>query len=172
MPLANLSASSSTMSMAGEAVCSRLPRAVLSDRMEDSAMIQPNRTELTPSSAAERAQAIRARLPGQMVEERLELARLRYGQLYPLEEIRRRVADTLPRRVGFIRGAAIEPIEAYREPIPDAVLLEYDDAVQSGLFSTFWVARPRYYEQRRPDPWVLGQVKGSEVYAVIAQWDV
>jgi hypothetical protein len=30
---------------------------------------------------------------------------------------------------------------------------------------------PRYYEQRQYDPWVIAQVKGSELSAVIAQWD-
>lgn len=121
---------------------------------------------------AARARTIRARLPNQLIPERLELSRLHYGELYRLEEIRRRVAETLPRRIGFIRGAAVEPIEDYREPIPDDVLLKYDDAAQSGLFSTFLVVTPRYYEQRQFDPWVVGAVKGSELYAVIAQWGV
>jgi hypothetical protein len=107
-----------------------------------------------------------------MVPERLELARLRYGQLRTLEEIRTRVAATLPRRIGFIRGAAVEPLEAYREPIPDEVLVKYDDALHTDLFATFWVVTPRYYEQRQRDPWVVGQVKGSDQCAVVAQWDV
>jgi hypothetical protein len=134
------------------------------------------RTDATPTAAAppdaNRLRAIRARLPGQMVRERLQTARLSYGMLYAEAEIRKKVADTLPPRVGFVRGADLEPIEAYTRLIPDDALLKYDDAVQTGMFSRFLVATPRYYSQRQVDPWIVGQVVGAELWAVVAQWDV
>ena len=128
-------------------------------------------TPATPDVDA-RVRAIRARLPGQVQRERVEMARVCFGPLYTLAEIRQRVGQTLPRRTGFVRGAALEVIEEYRGAIPDEALLKYDDAVNSGLFSRFWVATPTYYQERQVDPWILGEVVGTELYAVIAQWDV
>jgi hypothetical protein len=115
-----------------------------------------------------RVRAIRDRLPGQLLRERLELAQLWYGPLYSLAEIRRKVGAVLPRRVGFIRGAALEPVQTYRDAIPDTALLKYDDAVRSGLFSKFWVATPTYYQERRMEPWIIG----SDRWAVVAHWVV
>ena len=130
----------------------------------------PSRSSSADTAA--RLRSIRATLPGQMLRERIELANLNYGPLYTKADVRRRVGETLPRRVGFVRGATLELIETYREPIPDDALLKYDDAVRSGLFARFWVATPTYYEQRQVDPWILGEVLGTELCAVIAQWDV
>ena len=45
-----------------------------------------------------------------------------------MAEIRRKVADSLPHRLGFLRGAVLEPIETYQGFIPDEVLLKYDGA--------------------------------------------
>ena len=117
-----------------------------------------------------RIRAIRARLPGQMLRQRIEMAEVCYGPLYSLAEVRQRVGQTLPRRAGFVRGAVIEPIEDYRPAITDDALLKYDDAVKSGLFSKFWVATPTYYQERQVDPWILGEVSGIDRYAVVAQW--
>jgi len=119
-----------------------------------------------------RARSIRARLPGQMLRERLEMAQVCYGPLYGLAEVRQRVAQTLPRRAGFVRGTVMEPIEDYRQTIPDDALLKYDDAVKSGLFAKFWVATPTYYQERQVDPWIIGEVTGTDRYVVITQWDV
>ena len=119
---------------------------------------------------ASRVAGIRSRLPGQVLRQRIEMAKVCYGPLYTLAEVRRRVGEALPYRLGFIRGAALEPIETCREMIPDAALLKYDDAVKSSLFSKFWVATPTYYEERQIDPWILGEVDGAEMFAVIAQW--
>jgi hypothetical protein len=129
-------------------------------------------TAATPPDMMKRLRAIRAGLPGQMLTERLQTARVCYGMLYTEAEIRKNVANTLPPRVGFVRGAVLEPIEAYTFPIPDDALIKYDDAVQTGVFSRFQVATPRYYAQRQVDPWIVGQVVGTELWAVIAQWDV
>jgi hypothetical protein len=118
-----------------------------------------------------RACAVRARLPGQMLHERLEHAALAYGPLYTLIEVRRRVGEVLPRRLGYVRSAVLEPIESYRERIPDHALLKYDDAVQSGLFDKFWVATPTYYQERQVDPWIVAEVGGADRWAVIARWD-
>jgi hypothetical protein len=120
---------------------------------------------------AARIRAIRSHLPGQMLRERIEMASVCYGPLYTWREIRLKVAETLPWRIGFVRSTTVEPIETYREHIPDEALLKYDDAVRSGFFSKFWVATPRYYEQRQVDPWIVGEVTGAELCAVIAQWD-
>jgi hypothetical protein len=129
----------------------------------------------TPTTTADvdaRVRAIRARLPGQMLRERIEMAQVCYGPLYTLAEVRQKVGGTLPRRAGFVRGALLEPIEEYRQAIPDDALLKYDDAVKSGLFAKFWVATPTYYQERQVDPWILGEVTGTDRYAVIAQWDL
>jgi hypothetical protein len=119
---------------------------------------------------ASRIASIRSRLPGQVLRQRIEMATVSYGPLYTLPEVRRRVGEALPYRFGFIRGATLEPIEDYRETIPEEALLKYDDACKSGLFSKFWVATPTYYEERQVDPWILGEVDGVERFAVIAQW--
>jgi hypothetical protein len=123
---------------------------------------------LTPET---RARAVRARLPGQMLHERIENAQLTHGPLYTLAELRHRVGEALPRRFGYVRSAVLEPIESYREPIPDHALLKYDDAVQSGLFDKFWVATPTYYQERQVDPWIVGEIGGADRWAVIARWD-
>ena len=126
--------------------------------------------EIPTTETSARATEIRRRLPGQMLEERLETARLYHGPLHTLDEVRQKVARTLPHRVGFVRGAAIEPIESYRERIPDEALLKWDEAVQKGVFSQYWVATPTYYGRNQTDPWIIGQVVGSDLCAVIAQW--
>jgi hypothetical protein len=136
--------------------------------MDPSATVHSDTTATDP---APRARAIRARLPGQLLRERQDMARLCYGPLYSLAEIRQRVGEVLPRRFGFVRGATLEPIEQYREPIPDAALLKYDDAVQTGWFSKFWVATPTYYQERQIDPWIVAEVQGLDRWAVIARWD-
>ena len=122
--------------------------------------------------AAAHARRVRSRLPGQMVRERLETAALLYGPLYSMAEIRQRVAATLPRRVGFVRGTALESIESYRERIPDEALLKWDDAVRSGLFSKFLVATPTYYRDQQVDPWIIAEVtEATDRWVVIAQWE-
>lgn len=131
--------------------------------------LSPVQTDLSEEQTA-RVRKIRSELPGQMLRERIETARLCYGPLYSLNEVRQKVAETLPRRVGYMRSAALEPIETYQDPIPDDALLKYDDARNSGLFSKFWVASPRYYESKQTDPWIIAEVQGTELYAVVAQW--
>ncbi|MBI2216311.1 MAG: hypothetical protein HYU51_03345 [Candidatus Rokubacteria bacterium] len=126
----------------------------------------------TATDVAARLRAIRRRLPGQVQRERIETAQILYGPLYSLAEVRMRVAEALPRRVGFVRGAALESIETYTGPIPDEALLKWDDAVQSGLFSRFMVATPTYYSERQVDPWIIGEVDGTDRWVVITQWDV
>jgi hypothetical protein len=133
--------------------------------------MEPHASLPDVQDTASRLRAIRSRLPGQMLQERIETAALLYGPLYSLAEIRQHVAATLPRKVGFVRGAAMEPIEAYREPIPDEALVKYDDAVQTGLFSRFLVATPAYYREQQVDPWIIGEVTGNtDRWVVIAQW--
>ena len=127
--------------------------------------------ELMSQETTTRLREIRSRLPGQMLQERLENAQLTYGPLYTLAEIRQRVGEVLPRRLGYVRSAVLEPVETYRERIPDESLLKYDDAGRSGLFSKFWVATPTYYQERQVDPWIVAEVAGTDRWAVIARWD-
>ena len=127
--------------------------------------------ELMSPETVTRVREIRSRLPGQMLQERLENAQLTYGPLYTLAEIRQRVGEVLPRRIGYVRSAVLEPVENYRERIPDESLLKYDDAVRSGLFSKFWVATPSYYQERQVDPWIVAEVSGTDRWAAIARWD-
>jgi len=134
--------------------------------------IDTHATDRCPVVAdAARAQEIRRRLPGQARRQRLDTARLEYGPLYTVAEIQHRVLQTLPQKVGFIRRAVFEPLESYQGFIPDEALLKYDAASRSGLFSTFSVVTPTYFSQKQVDPWIVAQVDGTEVYAVIAQWD-
>ena len=126
---------------------------------------------LDPQEVAARVRDIRTRLPGQMLRERIEMASLLFGPLYSLQGVRTRVGETLPLRLGYVRSAVTEPIETYRARIPDEALLRYDDAVQSGLFSTFMVVTPTYYRERQFDPWIIAEVTGSDRWAVIAQWN-
>ena len=132
-------------------------------------MDQVNATAADIDEAA-RLRAIRSRLPGQMLRERIEMAAICYGPLRGWPEIRQRIAESLPRRFGFVRSTVLEPIESYSEPIPDEALLKYDEAVRSGFFGKFWVATPRYFEQRQVDPWIIAEVAGSELCAIIARW--
>ncbi len=134
--------------------------------------ITASQIESTPSDTATRLRDIRSRLPGQMLRERIEMAQVTFGPLYSLVEVRQKVGEVLPRRIGYVRGAVLEPIETYSQRIPDDALLKYDDAVRSGLFSKFWVASPTYYQERQADPWIVGEVTGTDRCAVIAQWDV
>jgi len=90
---------------------------------------------------------------------------------YTIEPLLKSVAETLPSRVGYIRSAVSETIEEYRGSIPDESLLKYDDAERSGLFSQFMVVTPTYYRQPQVDPWLVAQVAGTSLWAVIARWD-
>jgi hypothetical protein len=73
----------------------------------------------SPPDITKRLRAIRAGLPGQMLKERLQTARICYGMLYTEAEIRKKVADTLPPRVGLVRrvGTRGRP-RAHRELQP------------------------------------------------------
>jgi hypothetical protein len=108
--------------------------------------------ESAPADLAGRLRSVRARLPGQMLRDRIEMASVCYGPLYTLAELRRKAAETLAPRIGFIRGARLEPIETHDQTIPDEALLKYDEAFTSGLFSTFWVVTPTYFSERQVDP--------------------
>ncbi len=118
----------------------------------------------------ERVTANRMSLPGQMLKTRLETARLHYGELLTLAEVRQRAARTLPWRLGVTRRARVEAIEQYSDPIPDEALLKYDDARGKELFSCFSVVTPHYASQPESDPWIVGQLIGADLWAVIAQW--
>jgi hypothetical protein len=88
-----------------------------------------------------RAREIRAGLPGQLRQQRLRTAALLYGPLCSMDELRVRIAGSIPRRFGLIRLARLESIERTEVVIPDEVLVIYADAVDRGLFARFMVAR-------------------------------
>jgi hypothetical protein len=140
--------------------------------MEQQDQVTQSTASSHPTSVVERTRQIRARLPGQVLWERIDTARAGYGPLYTLAEIQRRVGESLPARLGFRRTAICEPIETYRgSRIPDEALVKYDEAASSGLFARFWVATPTYREERQADPWILGEIGETDCYAVIARWD-
>jgi hypothetical protein len=137
----------------------------------EATLIPAKDAQVQPVDREARLRAIRASLPGQVLFERVAQARLQYGSLYTLVEIRERVRTSLPRQLGRVRDTQLEPIENYTQRIPDDALLKYDEALRSGLFSRFLVARPTYGHQPDVDPWIIGQVTGTELHAVIARWD-
>lgn len=127
--------------------------------------------EAGSANVTERVRAIRSRLPGQALRERIEMARTCYGPLYTMGLVQERVAETLPSRLGYVRSTVVEPLVEYRGLIPDEVLLKYDEAERTGLFAKFWVVTPTYYRQPQVDPWLVADVTGTQLCAVIAQWD-
>jgi len=62
--------------------------------------------ETVPTDVAERVRAIRFRLPGQAVGDRIEIARVAYGALYTMGLIRERVGcvDVFMQLVGTRAG--------------------------------------------------------------------
>ncbi len=146
-------------------------------RPRGTAMSSPETGHDTPTTGtptadvAERARQVRARLLGQVVRDRIDTAAARYGPLYTRAEIERRVSESLPLRLGARRTAVFQPIESYSEQrIPDDVLVAYDEALASHLFSRFWVVSPAYRTEVQADPWILGEVNGTSLFAVITHW--
>ena len=117
-----------------------------------------------------RARDIRATLPGQLRHERLATAALLYGPLRSLDDVHRRLARTLPWRPGLVRRVSVIAIEGTEVPLPDEVLVAYDDALQLGIFARFLVATPAYYWRPRGDPSLIAEVDGTERWAILASW--
>lgn len=113
---------------------------------------------------------IRAGLPGQLRQQRLRTASLIFGPLYSLDQVHHRIAHTLPFRFGGLRRMCVTPIERAEIIIPEDVLLRYDEAVHSGLFSRFLVGTPAYYWWPTSDAWLVAEVAGTERWAVLAHW--
>ena len=75
----------------------------------------------------------------------------------------------------------------YAWEIPEAALLKWAEAKDSGLFKSFYVVEPAYERiapKRRPDPWLIGCVGGApewphealsqdgrRAYVVLAYWE-
>jgi hypothetical protein len=129
---------------------------------------QPDPTTRGPIRA--RLRALRAGLPHQACHARVATASLVFGPLYSTEDLHRRIARTLPRRLGLVRRVKLATIDRAETVIPDHVLLRYDDAVDLGVFSRFLVARPAYYWRPAGVPWLVGLVAGTEQWGVIARW--
>jgi hypothetical protein len=117
-----------------------------------------------------RAREIRAGLPGQLRQQRLRTAALLYGPLCSMDELRVRIAGSIPRRFGLIRLARLESIERTEVVIPDDVLVTYAEAVDRGLFARFMIARATYYWVPQPNPWLVAVVGGSERWVAITRW--
>ena len=71
-------------------------------------------------------------------------------------------------RVGGRPAPVFGSLPVFGEPCREEALLKYDDAQRSGLFSKFWIVTPTYYRERQIDPWIVGEVAGSKLCAVIA----
>ena len=85
--------------------------------------------------------------------------------------ITRANADQVRTLTGFAIGGV--PPVGHAQPLStlvDRALLQYDDAVQSGLFGKFVVAAPAYSSERQPDPWIIAEVAGTDCWAVITRW--
>jgi hypothetical protein len=117
-----------------------------------------------------RIRDIRAGLPGQLRQQRLRTASLIFGPLYSLDQIHRRIARTLPFRLGSVRRLRVTPIEQAETVIPEDVLLRYDEAVQAGVFARFLVGTPAYFWRPAGDAWLVAEVAGTERWAVLAHW--
>lgn len=118
-----------------------------------------------------RIRDIRATLPGQLRQQRLRTASLLFGPLYSLDEVHRRVAHTLPFALGRVRRMRVTPIEGADVFLPEDVLLRYDEAVQTGVFSRFLVGTPAYYWWSQPQAWLIAEVAGTDRWAVLTHWD-
>jgi hypothetical protein len=118
-----------------------------------------------------RAREIRAGLPGQLRQQRLRTAALLYGPVCSMDELRTRIAESIPRTFGLIRFARLEPIERTEVVIPDEVLVLYADALEHGLFARFMVARPTYYWVPQPHFWLVAVIAGSERWVSITRWE-
>jgi hypothetical protein len=119
---------------------------------------------------AARAQEIRAGLPGQLRQQRLGTASLLYGPVCSQDELRARIASSLPWKLGSIRRARLEPIEQTEIVIPDEILVKYDDAVQLGLFSRFMLGRPAYWLAVHDPRWLVAEIADTERWVAIARW--
>ncbi len=70
------------------------------------------------ADVTDRIRNIRARLPGQVLRERIDTARASYGPLYTLVEIRQKVAETIPLRFGFVRNTLLSSRSSGSRPRP------------------------------------------------------
>jgi len=122
---------------------------------------------MTPDVHA-RVRDIRAGLPGQLRQQRLQTASLLYGPLYSLDEVHQRIAGSLPFRFGALRRVRVVPIERADVLLPDDMLLAYDDAFRSGVFARFLVATPAYYWRAQTGAWLVAQVDGTTRWAILA----
>ena len=123
---------------------------------------------MTPDVHA-RLRDIRAGLPGQLRQQRLQTASLLYGPLYTLDEVHRRIARTLPWRAGCMRRVRMVPIERTDILLPDDILLAYDDAFRAGVFGRFLVATPAYYWRPQAGAWLVAQVDATTRWAILAR---
>lgn len=106
---------------------------------------------------------IRATIPGQKAIE----ARSRFGQSFGFGQVRDRIRKTQPLRVFSRRACDWTQIAVYAQTIPDTVLLKYDDARKSGLFSEFHVVTPTPVGTGR---WLVGCVDCTDEWIVISRW--
>lgn len=134
------------------------------------------------ATRAPRAEEIRLSLPGQKAvrerEQILSLVQAEFGLSYTKREIARKILQTAPTRgrnrwgwVDYDVRLARTPLEQFAKPIPDAALLKYQAAKESGHFESFEVGEIK--RARRPvrDPWLLGKVRGLDAYVVLAYWE-
>ena len=112
-------------------------------------------------STSEEMLGLRFSLPGQAGACRKIQAEAEFGLSYTWKEIEQRVIASLPRKFGLDREARSTDLYLYRRPIPDAALLRFKEAMDSGLFSNFFVVEAQYGDRAMADPWLIGRIKDS-----------
>ncbi len=108
---------------------------------------------------------------GQTLGERIAHAQARYGRVYTLAELRAATCPGWQAWFSRLKRQVMEPLEAYQAPNPDDGLLRYEDASETAWFSRFCVVAPASAGRDRPSRWIVGQLRGVELYAIVARWD-
>ena len=97
--------------------------------------------------------------------------------LFTKEEIRERLLHLLPFKVFRFRRTRSVPISRFPEPIPDEILLAYDNARRTAAFREFsitWNLGGDEYSlvRRERDFFLVGKARipGAVCYAILGQW--
>lgn len=104
--------------------------------------------------------------------ERLQIAEARFGLSQTRDALSDAIARTLPLRPFRFRTTEWTIVEKWdRGVLPDDAVRKYLDAQRSGLFDRFDVVEPLYKEHaRNDDPWLVGRVRDTGRYIVLAYW--
>lgn len=121
---------------------------------------------------AARAAKVRAAMTGQAVAAKRQETELRFGRIYSRRDLVEAVRQSVPMRLFRQRAVEWERLENYTRFVPDAALLRYQEAYESGLFVAYSVLWPTYAARPAKDPWLVGWVNISLTEGVVlAYWD-